>query len=121
MRFNSTVTIQSETCPGVTFTIARMTFGRRVELMRRVRQSSAQLEFAAAGKEIADRVEASLAAAAIDEVYLRWGLISIEGLEIDGRVAEMESLICAGPEPLFREIVAAIKHESALTEEERKN
>ena len=121
MQFYSTRTIQSEKCPGVAFTITRMTFGRRVELMRRVRQLSAQLEFARAGEDIADRVEASLAAAAIDEAYVRWGLLSVEGLEVDGQVPSVDTLIHAGPEPLCREIVAAIKRECALTEEERKN
>ena len=121
MQFESTKTIQSQACEGVAFTIARMTFGRRVDLMRRVRQLSAQLEFANAGQGIADRVEASLAAAAIDEAYLRWGLVGLQGLEIDERVADIETLISCGPESLCREIVSAIKRECALTEEERKN
>jgi hypothetical protein len=121
MQFESTRTIQSETCSGVAFTIARMTFGRRVELMRRVRQLSAQLEFANAGQEIADRVEASLVAATIDDAYLRWGLVGLQGLEVDGQVAGVDELISSGPEPLCREIISAIKRECALTEEERKN
>jgi hypothetical protein len=89
--------------------------------MRRVRQLSAKFEFARAGQEIADRVEASIVAASIDEAYLRWGLVGLQGLEIDGRVADVDALISSGPEPLCREIVTAIKHECALTEEERKN
>jgi hypothetical protein len=121
MHFESTRTIQSEACAGVAFTIARMTFGRRVELMRRVRQLGAQLEFANAGQGISDRVEASLVAASIDEAYLRWGLVGLQGLEIDGRVADTDALISSGPEPLCREVVSAIKRECALTEEERKN
>ena len=121
MQFESTRTIQSEACAGVAFTIARMTFGRRVELMRRVRQLSGQLEFANAGHEIADRVEAGLVAATIDEAYLRWGLVALQGLDIDGRLADIEALISSGPEPLCREIVSAVKRECALTEEDRKN
>lgn len=89
--------------------------------MRRVRQLSGQFEFERAGSSIDDRLQASLTAAAIDELYLSWGLISIDGLELDGREASPESLALCGPEPLCREIIAAIKRECALTEDERKN
>jgi hypothetical protein len=98
-----------------------MTFGRRIDLMRRVRQLSSQFEFERSGSGIDDRLQASLTAAAIDEVYLRWGLVSVEGLEVDGRTAEAETLMVCGPEALCREIIDAVKLECALTEEERKN
>ena len=121
MRFESTTTISSTTTEGVRFTIARMTFGRRIDLMRRVRQLSSQHEFEHAGTSVEDKLQASLTVAAIDELYLAWGLIAIEGLEIDGRAAEPESLLLCGPESLCREIIGAIKRECALTDEERKN
>jgi hypothetical protein len=121
MRYESTKTVVSEVSEGVRFTIARMTFGRRIDLMRRVRQLSAQYEFDAAGSRIEDRVQASLTAAAIDELYLSWGLIGVDGLEIDGRPAELETLRLCGPEALCREIISAIKRECVLSEEERKN
>jgi hypothetical protein len=54
-------------------------------------------------------------------LYLRWGLVALEGLEVDGLEASTDALIEAGPELLCREIVAAIKRESSLSEEERKN
>jgi hypothetical protein len=121
MQYESTRTLSSRSCEGVRFTIARMTFGRRIDLMRRVRQLTSQFEFDRAGSSIDDRVQASLTAAAIDEVYLAWGLISLEGLNVDGRSAAPETLALCGPESLCREIIAAIKHECALNEEERKN
>jgi hypothetical protein len=121
MRYESTVTIDSEVSEGVRFTIARMTFGRRIDLMRRVRQLSAQLEFEKAGPDVRDRLQASLLGAEIDELYLRWGLKTIEGLELDGCEPSIDSLIALGPEALCREIIAAIKRECSLTEEERKN
>jgi hypothetical protein len=121
MQYESTTTVSSGVIEGVRFTIARMTFGRRIELMRRVRQLSARLEFARAGAGAADAIEASLLGAEIDELYLRWGLTAIEGLDIDGRAADGDSLITAGPEPLCREIIAAVKRECSLTDEERKN
>jgi hypothetical protein len=121
MRYESTRTISSEVIEGVRFTIARMTFGRRIDLMRRVRQLSARMEFARAGAGTEDAIEASLLGAEIDELYLRWGLTAIHGLDIDGRAANVDSLIAAGPEPLCREIITAVKRECSLTEEERKN
>ena len=121
MQYESTRTLSSKTSEGVRFTIARMTFGRRIDLMRRVRHLSAQYEFDRAGGRIEDKLQASLTAAAIDELYLRWGLISIEGLDIDGRPALPETLTLCGPEGLCHEIIDTIKRECALTEEERKN
>ena len=121
MDHESTKTVQSSICKDVRFTIARMTFGRRVDLMRRVRQLSSRHEFETAGSRIEDRLQASLTCAAIDELYLSWGLIGIEGLAIDGRPASTETLLLCGPEALCHEILQAIKHECALSEEERKN
>jgi hypothetical protein len=121
MRYDSMKTIDSAMSPGVRFTINRMTFGRRIDLMRRVRDLSARMEFEKAGAGVADRIQASILAAEIDELYLRWGLASIEGLEVDGVSADVSSLISSAPESLCKEIISAIKHECALTQEERKN
>ena len=121
MQYESTTTISSDVIDGVRFTIARMTFGRRIELMRLVRQLAAKVEFARAGEKAEDAIAASLIGAEVDELYLRWGFKAIQGLEIDGREADVESLIASGPESLCREMIAAIKRECSLTEEERKN
>ena len=121
MQYESTRTIQSNVCPGVQFTIARMSFGRRIDLMRRVRQLSARMEFAIAGAGVDDRLQASLLGAEIDELYLRWGLQEISGLELDGQQASVDTMIAAAPEALCQEVIAAIKGECALTEDERKN
>jgi hypothetical protein len=121
MRYESTTTIESSASPGVRFTIARMSFGRRIDLMRRVRELSGQIEYAQAGEQLSDKVQASVLRAEIDELYLRWGLTSIAGLELDGESASIDSLICKGPEALCREIITAIKRECSLGEEERKN
>ena len=65
---------------GVEFVIARMTFGRRLELMRRVRDLAARLEFFEAGRDAGNEMEASLLGAEIDRLYLMWGLEEIRGL-----------------------------------------
>lgn len=113
--------VASEARPGVEFGIARMTFGRRIELMRQVRDLAARLEYFEAGRDAKNEMEASLLGAEIDRLYVRWGLEEIRGLEIDGVPATTQSLIECGPEELFIEALAAIKAECGLTENERKN
>jgi len=107
--------------PGVEFVIARMTFGRRIELMRHVRELAARLEYFEAGRDAKNGMEASLLGAEIDRLYIRWGLEEIRGLEIDGVPATAESLIESGPEDLFLEALAAVMAECGLLENERKN
>jgi len=113
--------VASEARPGVEFAVARMTFGRRIELMRQVRDLATRLEYFEAGRDAKNDMEASLLGAEIDRLYVRWGLEEIRGLDIDGVPATTESLIECGPEELFVEALAAIKAECGLTENERKN
>lgn len=107
--------------PGVEFVIARMTFGRRIELMRQVRDLAARLEYFDAGRDAKNEMEASLLGAEIDRLYIRWGLEEIRGLELDGLPATPDSLIESGPEGLFVEALTAVRAECAMTENERKN
>ena len=55
MNYESVTVVESRVAPGVTYAVARMSFGRRVELMRRVRELARRMEFLEAGKEPADR------------------------------------------------------------------
>jgi hypothetical protein len=119
--WQSNKTVASETMPGVEFSVARMTFGRRLELMKRVRDLAARLEYFDAGREEKNRIEASLLGAQLDRLYIQWGLEEIRGLELDGEPATPQSLIDKGPEDLFQEILGAIKSECGLNEQERKN
>ena len=107
--------VLSEVQPGVEFAIARMTFGRRIQLMRQVRDLAKRIEYFEAGRDAKNEMEASLLGAEIDRLYVRWGLEEIRGLEIDGAAATAESLIECGPEELFLEALAAIKAECGLT------
>jgi hypothetical protein len=120
-RWNSRKTVESTARPGVEFVVLRMTFGRRIELMRRVRDLAARLEYFEAGRDAKNGMEASLLGAEIDQLYIRWGLAEIRGLELDGEPATPESLIERGPEDLLLEALEAIKAECGLTENERKN
>jgi hypothetical protein len=119
--WNSRRVVKSSDQPGVEFVIARMTFGRRIELMRQIRDLAVRLEYFEAGRQESNGMEASLLGAEIDRIYIRWGLEEIRGLELDGAPANAESLIDCGPENLFLEVLTAIKAECGLTENERKN
>jgi hypothetical protein len=121
MGYESTVTMESKEFPGVRFKIARMSFGRRLELTRRVRELSRRFEFLQAGSDAADRIEAGLISAEVDRLYLLWGLAAVDGMEIDGEPATAERLVETGPELLCQEILTAIKAECGLSEDERKN
>lgn len=113
--------IASAAYPGVEFVIARMTFGRRIELMRRVRDLAARLEYFEAGQDAKNGMEASLLGAEIDRLYVLWGVEEVRGLELDHVPATVESLIDRGPENLFLEALAAVRKACGLNETERKN
>jgi len=106
---------------GVRFQIARVSFGRRIELARKIREIGRKLEFLAAGSDAREKLDAALLGAEIDQAYLEWGLVAIEGLMIDGETASPGALIEHGPVELAAEILARIKAECGLSEIERKN
>jgi hypothetical protein len=122
MQYESTVEVRSEKIPGVRFTVERMSFGRRLELIRQLKSWLGRLEFVTAGGGGPEQqAEAALVAGEIDRIYLRWGLCGVEGLEIDGDAVTRENLIERGPEELVREVLGAIQREAGLSESERKN
>ena len=98
-----------------------MSFARRLELVRKVRDFAQRIEFFEAGGDIGDRFESSVLGAEIDRLYLDWGLETVDGLTIDGEPATPALLIDKGPESLTREIVKRIRSECHLSEDERKN
>ena len=121
MDYGSYSLVNSKLADGVKYKVAKMSFGRRIELTRRIRELGARREFLEAGDSPGDKMDAALLASEIDRLYLMWGLQEIQGLELDGQPATPESLIESGPEDLFREALAAIKQECGLSEAERKN
>lgn len=121
MNWESQVKIHSRVIPGVEFVLARMTFGRRVELMRRVRDLAVRLEYFEAGRDEKNQMEASLLAAEIDRLYLDWGLLDVCGLVIDGEPAEVRTFIENGPEDLVHEVLRLVRNSCGLDEQERKN
>jgi hypothetical protein len=121
MTYESTVVVESRVAPGVTFAVDRMSFGRRVELMRRVRELARRMEFFEAGQHPGDQMDAGLLRAEIDRLFLKWGLRGVAGLQVDGVEATPDLLADAGPEDLACEALAAVRAQAGLTEAERKN
>lgn len=121
MDYESLVSHPSKTVAGVEFVVARMSFGRRMELMKRIRELAQRSEFLAAGNGTQDQMDAAVATAAIERLYVEWGLAEIRGLMLDGQPATVHGLIDAGPEGLFREALEFVKSECLLSEIERKN
>ncbi len=118
--YDSSMWFGSETCAGVRFRIARISVGRRIELARRIREIGRGIEFLEAGAA-QEKLEAMVLSSEIDRAYLEWGLEEVEGLAIDGEVASPSALIEKGPAELAGEVLARIKAECGLNEEERKN
>jgi hypothetical protein len=120
MTYESTVRCESAVLPGVSFEVTKMSFRRRMSLVRELRVIAARAEYHRAGTN-EDAIEATLLEGEAEGVYLRWGLARIDGLDIDGAPATAETLFSAGPEQLCREIVQRIRAECFLNAEERKN
>ena len=58
--YESAVTIDSKVMPGVKFVVNRISFGRRMELSRRVREITQKVEFLEAGNELDEKIEAAM-------------------------------------------------------------
>ncbi len=121
MEYESVKLVSSKIEPGVQYRVIRMSFARRMELMRAVRDLASRREFLAAGESTEDKMDAALVQAEIERAYLGWGLQGVAGLVIDGEEARPDTLANAGPEALCREALEAVKAETGLTETERKN
>lgn len=121
MEHQSVARRASAALAGVEFEVVRMSFGRRLELMKQVRTLSQRQEFHQAGETAANKMEAAVLSMEIDRIYWEWGVRAIHGLTLDGEPATAESAWTRGPEALTREILAAIREEAGLSEDERKN
>src|SRR3954452_8116233 len=121
MEYNSVAVVESRVREGVRFRVARMSFGRRVELMRRVRELARKVEFLEAGTSPGERMDAGLLRAEIDRMWLLWGLEGVSGLRVDGVDATPEIVLERGPEDLYGEALAAVRAQTGLTDAERKN
>ena len=81
MNYESISVVESRVASGVSYTVARMSFGRRTELMRRIRELAGRMEFLEAGQEPGEKMDAALLQAEIDRLYLTWGLRAVSRSE----------------------------------------
>jgi hypothetical protein len=121
LSYQSVIWKDAESYAGVRYAIAKISFGRRIELAKRIRQIVQKAQFLEAGTDVREKLEAAVLGAEADRIYLEVGLVEIDGLSIDGRPATPLMLIDQGPVPLATEILTAIKAECSLSENERKN
>ena len=121
MNHQSSEVIASKVRDGVVYRVSLMSFARRLELMKRVRGILPRLECFRAGTSLNDKLEAQMLSAEIDRLYVEWGLLEVQGLEIDGVSATPASLADAGPEELFFEALSYVKKACHLVETEAKN
>ena|SRR5271165_5619682 len=119
--WESRVWFDAEAVEGVRYEIVRVSFGRRIELARRIREIGRRMEYLEAGTDARETLEATVLSAEIDRAYLEWGLVAVEGLEIDGEAATPEALVDRGPVELAVEILGRIRSECGMSEDERKN
>ena len=89
--------------------------------MRAIRDLARRIEFLGASDKPEEAMDAALLRAEIERTYLTWGLLAVEGLKVDGVDATPESLLARGPENVVREALAAVRAETGLTDEARKN
>ncbi|MBV9743673.1 MAG: hypothetical protein JO099_07910 [Acidobacteriia bacterium] len=121
MTYESVVCIESQIAPGVVYEVQKMSYGRRADLMRRIRELARKQEFLQASEHPSDKMDAALLEAEVNRVYVTWGLRSIAGLTLDGAAATPELLADYGPEELFREALGAVRAQTGLTAAEQKN
>ena len=119
-RYSSLLRLESKTMPGVNYAIRCVSLSQRIQLTKKVRELAIRYEFLQAGNT-PDQLEASLADLLVRRLYLEWGLADISGLTIDEQPATVDVFIENGPEALSDEVIAAIRAELGLSEEERKN
>jgi len=117
-------TIASRACPGVSFSIRCVSYGRRKAIAE-------QLKSLSAGEE-PNGLRPASQAVNVMRALMGAMLVEVGGLELDGqpymgrlhgedRGAAIEELIDAAPEPLIEEIAAALLEELRLGGDAEKN
>ena len=117
----SCLTFESVVEPGVSFRIRRMTLRHRINLIQELHTLYREHEFGSAGTSTEDRLRAQLSSLRIDEVFLRWGVVDVAGLQVDGKPIGASDLVDYAPEKLAAEILGRIRETIALSPDEEKN
>lgn len=132
-QYTSSKTVESQFAPGVVYTLRKQTERRRAE--RELSFAPLREKFVALTEKYealraeADKLKELVLAShemslfVFKEWYpawIRWGIAKIEGLEIDGAVADVERLIEEGPDELIQEAVK-VAESGGLSLDEQKN
>ncbi len=118
--YQSLLWLESECFPGVEFSLRKISLAQRIDLSARARELTLRNEFLKAGP-LADNLEAAMANALVEKLYVEWAVSDIRGLKIDGEPASVNLLLQRGPEALVHEMADAIRQHLDLSETERKN
>lgn len=136
MNYTSKTTHKSDVMPTVSFTLKKLSHGRRLKIDLALADHRAKVrelsqEFMTIAED--DSSEARLRKIRLDSqtrfvieehfkpTYLREALDKLEGLEIDGAPATLENLFSDGPVELIEEIYQTIQNNIGLTLDEIKN
>jgi hypothetical protein len=119
--YASTLQLESSVFQGVSYRIRRFSLMMRLDLMKDVRELAKKAAHHEAGGSLAEGAAAVMLKLEMERLYLKFGLVDVAGLRIDGRDATKELLLEKGPEELLLEIADSIRKECGLSEAERKN
>jgi len=108
-------------CAGVTCRIRKITFQRRLSLLRELRELARRYEFTAAGETVQDKYDAAVIQQEINKHYWDHFVLAVEGLSIDGVKASPETLWSDGPDNLVQEILKVVTSQAFLSADEAKN
>jgi hypothetical protein len=111
----------SESCPGVTCRIRKITFQRRLSLLKGLRELAGRYEFTAAGDTTPDKYDAAVLQQEINKYYWHYFVQDVDGLNVDGVPAGPESVWTDGPDNLVREVLQVVVSRVFLSSDEAKN
>jgi hypothetical protein len=121
MEYQSTQLRQSAVLEGVQFRTSRMSFRRRLELTRAVRDLVNRIDYHEGSSNPEETLSAAILAREVESIYLKWGLVEVIGLSLDGTPATVDLVLEAAPEAFVEEILETIKADCGLSDVERKN
>jgi len=117
----SYASFESEAYPGVEFRVRKMTLRQRIALLSELRELYQEAEFGKAGSSGSDQIRAQVSGLRIEERFLKWGVVQVQGLVVDGREVAVDELAEWAPEPLASEMLRRIAQCIGLTPGEEKN
>jgi hypothetical protein len=141
MKLNTTITLQSKLYPEVSYTVRTLSEGRRQQLTASIADATYEMydlvgkanamlpteegvvmsqEDQWKRKALVDQID-DLTNRTIAPAWIKTYVKTINGLEIDGEPATIETFLSDAPSDMFAELVNLIKGQAELSPEETKN